>query len=98
VSHIIFADFTIWRWILAGLHGPSSQNEHGPKSKVEVKERLLSKNMQQSSLRKKMPNAGLITSCCMKPGQPKPTPPASPLKMLIGKTACSFTGEKNSDR
>src|SRR5437773_5084443 len=53
----ISADFTTWRLISAGSHGPSSQNEHGQKFEVKVRERSLPKNTEQSSLRKKIPNA-----------------------------------------
>src|SRR6266699_2263529 len=52
-SRIISADFTTWRSISAGSRGPSSQNEHGPKSAAKAKERSLPKSMEQSSLRKK---------------------------------------------
>ena len=55
VSRIIFDGFTTWRLISVGSRGPSSQNEHGPKSEAKAKERSLPKNMQQSSLQKKMP-------------------------------------------
>src|SRR5438046_3044891 len=35
---------------LGGSRGPSSQNEHGPKSEAKVRERSLPKSMEQSSL------------------------------------------------
>src|SRR5437773_8440311 len=54
---IISADSTIWRSISAGSPGPSSQNEHGLKFEAKVRERSLPKNMEQSSLWKKIPNA-----------------------------------------
>src|SRR6266513_1668405 len=57
VSLIIYDDFTIWLSISVGFRGPSSQNEHGQKSAAKAKERSPPKNMQQSSLRKKIQSA-----------------------------------------
>src|SRR5437867_10184156 len=57
VSHIISADFTIWRLISVGSRGPSWQNAHGPKSAAEAKERSLPKSLRQSSLQKRMQSA-----------------------------------------
>ena len=37
MSHIIFADFTTWLSISVGFLGPSSRNEHGPKSVAKSK-------------------------------------------------------------
>ena len=98
VSHIICADFTTWLSISVGSRGPSSQNEHGPKSEAKARERSLPKNMQQSSLQKKIPNAALIMNCCTKPVPRKPTQQISQQKTSTGRTAFLFIGAKSSDR
>src|SRR5438034_1110055 len=84
---IISADFTTWQSIWDGSPGPSSQNEHGRKSEPKVKERSLPKSMQQSSLRRKILNAALITSCCTKLEHRKRMPRISPPKISTGTTA-----------
>src|SRR5439155_4539849 len=51
---IICDDSTTWLLISAGSHGPSSPNEHGPKSEVKLRERSRPKNTEPSSLRKRI--------------------------------------------
>lgn len=94
----ICADSTIWRSISVDSRGPSSQNEHGPKFEVKVKERSLPKNMKQSSPRKKMRSAAPTMNCFTRPVPPKPMQRISQQKTLIGKTAFLFIAAKNSDR
>src|SRR5436190_13875732 len=91
VSHIIFADFTTWRSISVGSRGPSWQNAHGPKSEAEAKERSLPKNMEQSSLRRKMPSAAHTMNCCPKPARLRLTQRILQLKTSTGRAAFSFT-------
>jgi hypothetical protein len=95
---IICAGFTTWPWISVGSRGPSSPNEHGPKSEANKKERSLPKNMQQSSLRKKTPNAARTTNYCTKPVPLRRTPQISPLKTSIREMGFSFIAAKSSAR
>src|SRR6266436_5289550 len=93
----ISADFTSWRLISDGSHGPSSQNEHGQKSEVKVRERSLPKSMEQSSLRKKTPNVGHTMNFCTKPAPLRPTQQISQLKTSTGKMAFWFIAGRSSD-
>src|SRR5947207_11489309 len=94
---IIYADFTIWLLISVGSHGPSSPNEHGLKSEAKVRERSLPKNMEPASLRKKILNAALITSCCTKLEHHKRMLRISQLTTSTGRTQFSFTTGKSLD-
>src|SRR5437667_9463224 len=85
VSHIIFADFIIWRLISVGSRGPSWQNAHGLKSEAEAKERSLPKSMGQSSLQKKMQSAAPTMDCFTKPAPPKPMQQTSRQRISTGK-------------
>src|SRR5262249_18408666 len=97
VPHIISADFTTWLSISVGFPGPSSRNEHGPKSAAKVNVRSVPKNMQQSSLQKKMQSAALITNCFTRPVLPKPMQQILRQTLLIGEMAFLFIAGRNSD-
>jgi len=81
-----------------GFRGPSSQNEHGQKSAAKAKERSPPKNMQQSSLRKKIQSAAPTMKCFTKPAPRKQTRQISLAKISTGPTAFSFIAAKSSDR
>src|SRR5260370_25578532 len=82
VWRIICDGFTTWLSISVGSRGPSSQNEHGPKSTATVKERSRPKNMQPSSPLRRIPNAAHITNCSMKLAQRKLTPQILPQELF----------------
>jgi hypothetical protein len=70
---------------LGWLAWPVLANEHGPKFEANKRERSLPKNMQQSSLRKKTPNAVPTTRSSTKPVPPRLTRPICEQKILIPK-------------
>ena len=96
VLRIICDDFTTLRWISVGCPGPSSPNEHGPKSKLIVEERSRPRNMLPSSHRKKILNAAPTMNCFTKLVQPKPTRQISPREISIGGPAFLSTDGRSS--